>query len=107
MAAPYTRRFTAHYQGTPGYATIWTVPAGSVWILRDIVLANQGGAAEVGQLWIQAPNGDAFVLYSATIQPGSSGHSDLRQQLLPGEPLRCGFATSSWSVILTGYEFLS
>jgi len=101
----YTRRFVARYEATKTYDLVWTPDATHVWIVRDIVLANQSAsAAPASQVWIQAGSA-AYVLAQASLAAGEARHFELRQEILPGEPVRAGTGQPGWSLIITGYAF--
>lgn len=102
MALPYTRRFVAHYEASSSYVALWTPDDSYHWIIRDIILGNQDATTLHGQVWIQTGS-SAFLLCGADVPAHSSQHFPMRQEVLPFEPVRGGFASGLWSVIITGY----
>jgi hypothetical protein len=86
--------------------TLFTVPSGSAWVLRDIQITN--GDSSAHQLWVQVASSAGSLLayiyrnptHPATQAIGWNG----RVVLEVGELIQCGSTGPSSQFIASGYQ---
>lgn len=105
MSAVYSRQFYADQITAGGTAPLATVPAGVVWVLRDITLGNlettDTGAVSITVVAAGAP---ASVARWATIPDSAAVYWTGRQVLNAGDLLRVYNNSGLMSVLISGYE---
>jgi len=103
LAEPYTVRFVAH-RGTGETAVdLFTVPAGYVFVLRDILLSRGTAQAQWFEIRVSSPGFP--VLVKGTADPTTTLHMELRQTLLAGEIVQVSYGDGGdWSILMTGYQ---
>lgn len=103
MSAVYTKRFLAVAGTTSGGQA--TVPAGRVWIVRDVsVICTSGVASD--QIVANFLGGPGF--WSALLGTAEffhSAHWDGHLGLVAGESVGLAVIRGTWSGAITGYEF--
>lgn len=65
MSVPYSKRLGVASSTGTASATIGTVPAGKVWIARDIIVTQAGGGSGAARVVISGVGG--WVLYTAVL----------------------------------------
>lgn len=108
MARAYTNRL-AELSGTgatPGPITVYTTPVGIRTVVRDIVW-TMTDPSQVLYVENAPPGGFRYRMATLFQVEGETGHMELRQAMLAGEPLIVTVTgTGSWNLAVTGYELL-
>lgn len=65
MSTPYSRRLGVAQSTGTAAATIGTVPAGKVWIVRDLIVTQNGSGSGAARVVISGVAG--WVLYTAVL----------------------------------------
>lgn len=103
----YTRRFFHHYAELAGSVIVWQPSGDFTWILRDLVMANNGVTAARVSVWLTTGEPGALILLSVPDLAGeTTTHLELRQEILSGEVVYAYSEASAWSVLGTGYRFV-
>lgn len=107
MAAIYTRRLCALVWNDGVDHPLITVPGGTTWVVRDLVLTNLGSAAESYDVYVVGTPGGMH-LFRGSVPSNQSVHVDMRQALEPGDTIGTyRFTAGPSSLMITGYEFLT
>lgn len=85
--------------------TICTGAAGTVTIVRDIIVRNTAGVVQILIVEMDTPGGKVGLLSEPTVQPNQSVHLDLRQELKPGANVTCFATAGPATCVVTGYVF--
>lgn len=100
----YTQR-VASVNGSAGdYVDSTPVPAGQVWVLRDLLVVHSAPATATINIWVVSGLGST-VLFNAPLEMGASFHLSLRQTLYAGEVLRFHCSAGDFSALATAYVF--
>lgn len=86
--------------------TLGTVPAGEVWVIRDITAWHGYPAAHYLRLAVVRLPGGFTYLTSVKVPDEQGGHLELRQVLTAGEQLQIQTVTIQMHVFVTGYVFV-
>lgn len=107
MASIYTRRIAAGTGTAGGDVILYTVPAGTRLIVRDLVLGNGTATAADLIIYMAVPGPQNVVIFHQSVPPGTATHVDMRQAVNPGETLHIIAPAGAMSWSLTGYFFSS
>lgn len=103
----YSQRFASgQYEGGEDQV-LATVPAGAMWIIRDIQLFNAGGqTVDQPQIYVKGAAAQTPLLMAPELAAQTQLGWQGRQIALAGETITAHFATGStlWAGIC-GYEF--
>lgn len=97
----YTKRLGAFSAETSGLVTLGTVPAGKVWIVRDVDATLTGGS--IGQMETIVAGVAVFSVFIATSE-GETFPWRGRQPLTAGETLEAYITSGTWDLLAAGYE---
>lgn len=94
---------------TNGTTTGPLVPAGKLWVVRDVTLNlyHNIPSARIGYAWLQEQK-FGTTLWGAGYSETTGGrvlHSELRQAVAAGNGLQFVCETPGWFVAVTGFEF--
>lgn len=105
MSAVYSVQFYADQITAGGTATLATVPAGMVWVVRDITLGNVATTA-TGPVSITAvgTGSPASIARWATIEAAAAVYWTGRHVLNAGDLLNVYNNTGNMSVFVSGYQ---
>lgn len=105
----YTRQLFATNFTAAGVTHLVTVPAGQLWVVRDVTLfyRPQDPVQSVGQALLISTNslGVLWGVGAAESTPGVVFHTEMRQALGPLDGLSSDCHTAGWSLTVTGYVF--
>lgn len=102
----YTQRLAAGQASTTGFHAAYTVPAGKLVVLRDVVLIQHGiTTGQVSLLLSPTGGGNPFVASVPTVTPEQTYHWDVRQVLYAGDVLTVYNSQGTVDWLLTGYVF--
>lgn len=104
MARAYTKTFGQGAFSAPGGQLLYTARPDYTTIVRDIVFCNFSGSP---QLCSVSLTGQGTYLLRVLVEPDQTFHSELRQVVLPGDSIAADSASTSWTVMITGYELLN
>lgn len=108
MAVAYTRRLgLVTLPSGLASQVIATAAEGNVTILRDVLVANEAGVAQIVQLYLKTRYGNATVFHDAAMPTATVAHLDIRQELKPGDQLVGISVQGSVNVVATGYVFFA
>jgi hypothetical protein len=101
MAAVYTVRFYAGNLDSDGAHTLFTVPSGYIWVLREIdALCHSAGS---NSLFIERVDG---LTITGVIDPTTNVANQWtgRCVLEPGEEFEAYIGAGNWDLYLSGYQ---
>lgn len=108
MRPVFTRLLGQHFFASPASTVFGPVPAGEVWIVRDIVASNQFNTwlNRLAGLNVQVGGGiDIWRLSGSGVVGGQTYHYDGRQVVNPGDSITVNDPDGGWSIRITGFVF--
>ena len=107
MANVYSTLFAQQRFVGEGLTILATVPAGELWIVRDVVLYVEFDVdtAQLGVLVEDPAAGYCYLYREMTPTPGQTYHWDGRQVMTVGQSLECYHAAATSVVRVSGYRF--
>lgn len=103
MARPYTISFGYGAAAAAGDVLLLAVPPIDTYIVRDLVVSNPTGAAQLVSVYYKAGEQNIALLRVQALPTGDSLHLEMRQVLPPGSELRVYFGATNLTVAVTGY----
>lgn len=100
--ASYTKRL---YRAAALEKAASSPPAGTRWVVRDVVVASYSATAVQVSVNISGVGVIAIVDLAAS-PPAKTGHWEGRQVVNAGESLDCTGVVTGVYVLITGYEFV-
>jgi hypothetical protein len=99
----YTKRL-AHASGG-SQTQLFTVPAGRVWVVKDIVFAFTGPVGAIGVILVEP--GQLYLAYAKAVASPELDYRQMTQALTEGEQLLVQIVdpNSATTIVVTGYDF--
>ena len=101
MAYVYSQRLVEKSAATTGSSVVYTVPAGTTAVLRDITLICESAGTNTLVLY---RTGGAVLYFATSAAVNTYFHEEGRKVLQAGESITLGIGAGTWSVAVSGYE---
>lgn len=105
MSYVYSIRMTAQRVATGGTFTPVIVPAGVVWIIRDIrITCLESAPSGAPNLFARTPSADVTIVQEPTPEPDVTLAQSARVVLEAGNEIRFTGHGDSYDVLISGYQ---
>lgn len=101
MAYVYSKRLAEEAAATAGSSVVYTVPASTTAVIRDITLLCESAGANSLVLY---RTGGAVLYFASSVAANTYFHEEGRKVLQAGESITLGVGAGTWSVAVSGYE---